>query len=484
MRVLLIRPAYSPLYQLITSKTRYKEVSPPIGLLYVAAALERDGHQVAIIDGEADDLTPNEVLKRIEVSKADIIGAGATTVDFDYASEILKEAKARFNIITLLGGPHATILPNQILRENSHIDYLIRGEGEITTSQLLKQLAPKGDLSQVEGLSYREKARIIHNADRPFIPNLNDNCVPARHLVDQTKYLLTFPGKGMRRMTAIQAMRGCPFRCIYCYRMFGSKVRFRDLRFVIDEIEDCVNNYGVEHVTFIDDTFMISARRVTELCEAIIERKLKFFWRCYTRADTIEEDLLRKMEKAGCKQISIGVESGNQEILDKSHKGIRLEQYVKAYKLLGKIGFEKRGSFILGLPYENTKTLRDTIDFARKLSLDRAFFNICTPYPGTQLFQMAKRGEGLHLLTKDWKEFKRWGNAVIELEDVSKNELNEWQKTAMVEFYVRPRIILHHLKAFIDGEHKKFYYRPLIFALKEYYYRKIKRFLEKLPKLS
>jgi len=464
---------------LITGKTRDKAVSPLLGLLYVAAALERDGHQVEIVDGETDGLNPSGLVKRIEVSHPDILGAGATTVDFDDANLILKEAKERFNVTTVLGGPHATVLPDQVLQENPHIDYLVRGEGEITTRELLKHLEQKGDLSQVEGLSYREGARIIHNADRPFIPDLNENVVPARHLVDQGKYLLPMPGKGMRRITAIQSMRGCPFKCIYCYRMFGNRVRFKNPALVVDEIEDCINNHGVEYVSFVDDTFTVNAERVTELCEGIIKRKLKFYWRCYTRADTIKEDLLRIMKEAGCKQISIGVESGNQEILDKAGKGTRLEQYVKAYQLLGKVGFEKRGSFILGLPYENARTLRDTIDFAKKLELDRAFFNICTPYPETQLFQMAERGDGLHLTTKSWKEFKRWGNAVIELEDVSRDRLIEWQKIATMEFYARPKIIFHHIEAFIGGDHKKFYYRPLIFGLREFYNRKIKGFFRK-----
>ncbi len=221
MKVLLTRPAYSPLYKLINIKAKYTEVSPPIGLAYVAAALEIDGHQVEIIDGEADNLTPSEILKRVEVYKPDLLGTGATTVDFDYANLILKEAKKLFGVTTVLGGPHATVLPDQALHENPHIDYLVRGEGEITTRHLLKQLEQKGSLSQLEGLSYREDAKIIHNADRPFISNLDENCLPARHLLDQSKYLLPLPGKGMQRMTAIQAMRGCPFKCIYCYRMFG-----------------------------------------------------------------------------------------------------------------------------------------------------------------------------------------------------------------------------------------------------------------------
>lgn len=476
MKILLTRPAYSPLYELISSKTKYKEVSPPFGLLYVAAALEKDGHQVEIVDGEVDNLTPDEIIRSIEHSKPDIVGAGATTVDFEYANLVLKGAKEKFNIITILGGPHATVLPGEVLDENPHIDYLVRQEGEITIRELVKQLEKKGELARVKGLSYRQEGKIIHNTDRPLISDLNENVIPARHLIDQSKYLLPVAGQGMQRMTAVQTMRGCPFKCIYCYRMFGKSVRFRKPVLVIDEVEDCIINFGIESITFIDDTFTIDHRRVFELCGEIMRRKLKFTWRCYARANTLAEDVLKVMKEAGCKQISIGVESGNQEILDVAGKGIQLKQYVEAYELLEKVGFEKRGSFILGLPYENARTIRDTINFAKQLRLDRAFFNICTPYPRTRLFQMAEKGEGLSLTTNSWKEFRRWGNAVIELESISRDELVKWQKIAMMEFYARPRIIWHHIKEFIKGDRTKFYYRPLFFGLKEFYNRKIRGF--------
>jgi len=318
MRILLARPAYSPLYDLIASKTTYKEVSPPFGLLYVAAALEEDGHQVEIVDGELDNLTPEGILQKIRDSDPDILGVGATTVDFDDGNLILKEAKERLGVRTILGGPHATVLADQVLADNPHIDYLVRREGEITARELVRQLNgnANGSLSRIQGLSYRQDGQVVHNEDRAMIADLNQNVLPARHLIDQRRYLLPVPGKGMRSMTPIQTMRGCPFQCIYCYRMFGHSVRFRDVVPVVDEIEDCLNNHGVESITFIDDTFAINQNRVIQLCEEIMRRKLKFPWRCYTRANTINMDILEIMKQAGCKQISIGVESGNQEILD------------------------------------------------------------------------------------------------------------------------------------------------------------------------
>lgn len=480
MKVLLTRPAYSPLYLLFTSKARSKAVNIPLGLLYVASALELDGHQVEIVDGEADSLTPSALARWIEIRKPDMVGVGATTVDFEDANLILKEAKGRLNAITVLGGAHATVLADQVLRDNPHIDYLVRGEGEVTARALLRQLERGGSLCGVVGISYRKKGEIIHNVNRPPMLDLDKNCLPARHLIDQRKYLYASPGKGMKRGTVIQALRGCPFKCVFCFRMFGDKVRFRDTALVVDEIEDCIRNYGVEHINIVDDTFMVNASRVIKLCDEINKRKLRFSWHCFTRADTVREDLLRLMKKAGCKRISIGVESGNQGILDKAGKGTGLEQCVRAYDLLGKVGFEKRGSFILGLPYENASTLRDTIEFAKKLKLDRAFFNICTPYPGTELFEMAERGEGLSLLEAPWEEFKRWGNAVVEVEGVSADGLKEWQETATMEFYARPRIILGHIIEFLKGNRERFYYRPLIFGLKVYCNRKIKAFRGKL----
>lgn len=475
MRVLLTRPAYSPLYQLITSKTTQKLVFPPMGLLYIAAALEEEGHRVEIVDGEVDNLAPEGVLQKIEASKPDVVGAGATTVDFEYASSILRQAKKRFGVITLLGGAHGTVLPDQVLDENRHIDYVVRGEGEITVRELLRGIGGSGNLSQVEGISYREEGKVVNNRERSLISNLDNNSWPARHLLDNSKYLFPAPRKGMQVMTSIQTSRGCPYGCIYCYRMFGRSIRFRDPKLVVDEIEDLITRWDVRFISFVDDTFTVDRGRVIEICGQIIRRKLKFSWACLVRADTVEENMLRRMKEAGCEQVSIGVESGNQEVLSRTKKGITLEQCIEAYQLLKKVGFETRGSFMLGLPYENAQTLRNTVDFAKKLQLDRAFFNICTPYPGTPLFDMAKRGEGLSLLTQSWKDFRRWGNAVIELESVSRDELMEWQRVAMMEFYARPKVIFNHVKDFLRGEHAKYYYRPLLFGLAEFYARKIRR---------
>lgn len=154
------------------------------------------------------------------------------------------------------------------------------------------------------------------------------------------------------------------------------------------------------------------------------------------------------------------VKSGNQKILDRVKKETRHEQYRVAFKLLTNLGLETRGSFMIGLPHEAPKTIRDTINFAKSLDLSKAFFNVVTPYPGSVLYDKAIIGDGIYLRTYDWKEYQRWGNAVIELEDVSSQELIKWQKRAMLEFYLRPQIIWHHLKYFVGVGHDPLYYKP------------------------
>ena len=470
MKVVLIRPPYSTLYELIKTKTKEKLVFPPIGLMYVASKLIDDGHKVKIIDAEVDDLTLPQIMKEIMDFNPGVVGTGVTTPDFDIGNKILKEVKDNSkNIITMIGGAHPTVLPTEVLSENSHIDFVIRYEGEITTTELVNTLENKSDIKAIEGISYRDKdGKIKHNPDRQLIADVNTIPWPARELIDQKKYLFPAPKKGMSSVTTIQTARGCPNRCAYCYRMFGHKVRFRDTKSVVDEIEYCMNKYGIEFIVFVDDTFTLVKRRVMEICDEILHRGIDISWNCLARADTLDAEMLSKMKKAGCIQLSMGVESGNQKMLDRIKKGTTLEQYKKGYKLLKSLGFETRGSFILGLPHETRETIKDTINFAKELDLDRAFFNIFTPYPGTEMYEKTIRGEGIHLITKDWKEFKRWGNAVVELDGIKREELIELQKKAMTEFYVRPKILWFHIKEFLKGEHSAYYYRPLWYAIKHF----------------
>jgi anaerobic magnesium-protoporphyrin IX monomethyl ester cyclase len=468
MRVFLVRLPYSFVYGVLTSRTKNKMVLPPSGLLYVAGALEKARHDVMIVDCEAENLSLEAVMRRAADFQTEIFGVGATTPEFPLAGDLMKTAKQQLGVLTVLGGPHGTVLSKEVLSEHPYIDYVVRKEGEITATELLETLQTKGNLQTIRGLSYRCNGQIQCNEDRDLMPELDSMPLPARHLINPALYLYPDPKFGMKRLATVHTSRGCPFRCTYCYHMFGTKVRFRAIDRVIDEILMCTKKYGAELIFFVDDTFTLNPARVMEICDRIIRQQIPVRWMCLARADTLWENMLLKMREAGCIFISVGVESGSQEILDLAKKQTNLAQIRNGYDLLKRLGFETRGSFIIGLPGENRQTIRKTIDFAKGLNLDRAVFNIFTPYPGTEAYENPSLNRHYRFLTKDWGEFKREGNAVIELDDVSKEQLIDFQRIATMEFYMRWHIIWQHFVRFLRGARDAFYYRPLLFAAREH----------------
>jgi anaerobic magnesium-protoporphyrin IX monomethyl ester cyclase len=475
--ILLIRPPYRDLYQLIKGKTKEVHIVPPLGLLYVAGALEKAGHRVEILDGEVEQIPMAEVAKEAVSRKPDLIGTGATSVDFHLAEKFAREVKGQTDIPIVLGGPHATVMPEEVLAKSPWFDFLVRGEGEETVVELAELLTSRpgeGEtgskqfgLEKISGLSYRKNGQAVHNADRSLSHFGEGHPWPARHLLKLENYKFPVPRKGMRPMSVMQAARGCPYGCLYCYKMFGTRTRQRPVEDVLNELEHVVRELGCEWVTFVDDTFTLNPQRVIELCEGILERKLRFNWLCLARADTVSRPMVQAMKAAGCTMISIGVESGNDEILKAVGKGESREDFRQAFAVLREAGLEARGSFILGLPGETVETLRASIRFAQELDMDRAFFNVATPYPRTRLWDLADQGAGMRFTTRDFGAFTRWGNAVIELPGLSATDLKHFQRQAMAAFYCQPRVIARHLKEYLQGDHAQYYYRPLLFGLRE-----------------
>ncbi len=477
MHILLVRPPYRELYQLIRGKAKELHIVPPLGLLYVAGALEKAGHRVEILDGEVEQISMAEAAREAVSRKPDLIGTGATSVDFHLAEKFAREVKNRSDIPVVLGGPHATVLPEEVLSKSPWFDFLVRGEGEETVAELAELLTrrqgegetrskPFG-LEKISGLSYRKNGHGVHNPDRPLSPFKEGHPWPARHLLKPGAYVFPVPHKGMRRMTVVQAARGCPYGCIYCYKMFGTRTRQRPVADVLNELSHVVSELGCEWVTFVDDTFTLNPQRVIEICEGVLERKLKFNWLCLARADTVTRPMIQAMKTAGCTMISIGVESGNDGILERIGKDETREDFKQAFAILREEGMEARGSFILGLPGETEETLRETIRFAQELDMDRAFFNVATPYPRTPLWDFAEQGHGMRFTTRDFGAFTRWGNAVIELPGLRAHDLKRHQRQAMAAFYSQPRVIARHLKEYLEGNRAKYYYRPLLFGLRE-----------------
>jgi len=228
---------------------------------------------------------------------------------------------------------------------------------------------------------------------------------------------------------------------------------------VMDEIELVVKKYGIKHIMFCDDTLTLNRDKVLDMCDEIKKRNLNFTFEGYTRANTIDKSLLIRMRDAGLVRLSFGVESGNQKILDAIKKGITLDQLKEAYRLCDELGIETRCSLMIGHPFETKKTIEETIKFVNKeLKVYQAYINITTPYPGSELYDLAKRGYGgLKLLSDDWSEYRRYGNSVMEMNDLRVDDLIKLQKRLYMKFYLRPKIIWYNLRraglkaAFVNG---------------------------------
>ncbi|MBE0476968.1 MAG: cobalamin B12-binding domain-containing protein [Coriobacteriia bacterium] len=467
MRVLLARPGYGTVYRLLTRESKQRMVFPPMGLMTLGAVLESAGHDVSIVDCEAERLDAPGVVDRASSFGADFVGCSSTTPEFHIASRILGSVKSELGLPTVLGGPHATVCAEEVLASSPHIDYTVRGEGERTLVELVERLAASRSVEGVEGLSYREGGVVTHNACRDPIPDLDTLPLPAWHLVEPKAYMVPCSRSGMKMCGTVQTSRGCPYDCAFCYPMFGRRVRYKSVRRVLDEIALLLHECGVEWLYFVDENVTIDATRMMAICEGMVEEGLDVPWQCLARADSIRDEMLVKMRAAGCVQVSLGVESGSQRVLDLMRKSMSLATIDAAFERLRAGGFETRGSFVIGLPGDDKSSIRETIEFAKRLKIDRASFNIFTPYPGTRVLEDPSLKQLFHILSDDWSQYTRHGNAVVELPGVTREELMDLQRVANMEFYTSWWSIRHHAKAFLRGDRQGFYYRPLVFALRE-----------------
>ncbi|MFH0861084.1 MAG: radical SAM protein [Candidatus Altiarchaeota archaeon] len=448
MRIVLINPPFTGIYGRYKSAARLAAVYPPLGLTYLASTV-RD-HDVRILDMETERMEIPDVLEKIKKFKPDVVGVTSTTPVYQNVVEILKRIKQYDgSIITLCGGSHITSLPDETLNLCEDIDIGVIGEGEITFREIIDCVESGEDYSNVEGTSIRSGNIVRLNKNRKLIENLDGIRFPSRDLLDYKKYLWSVPHKGFVPITTIMTSRGCPFKCIFCSQrvIFGETVRYRSVDNVIKELKLAVEEQNIKHFIFLDDTLGLNKKLTYELCDRIIKEGLDITWEGTTRADVATKELLKKMSDAGLNRISFGVESGNQHILDAAKKGTRLEQIRMAYENATTVGLETRMSIVLGLPFETKETIERTIKFMKSLKCQQAYVNVGTPFPKTEYCYMAKNGYGgLRLLTDDWSEYRRWGNAVIDVNDLSKEDLIKFQKKAMIEFYLQPRRILYNLK--------------------------------------
>jgi len=437
MKFLFINPPVD--YEVIKKEYSFEAYMPPLGLLYIASPLEKLGHNVKLIDFVAEQYT-NEKLKN-EVAGVDVVGITVTSHMASSVSKVTNLIKKFYpNKTVIIGGPHCTIQGKETLNEIK-ADIAVVGDGEEVILEIVDVLNGKKDLSEVHGIFYREEGKIKNGLPPKEIEDLDSLNFPARHLIKNYTYGrdkisgVTFFARG--KITTIMTTRGCPFSCRFCVsKSIFKRCRLRSAENVVKELEEISKEY--DSVFAVDDNFLMDKKRAHKIMDLLIEKKLDLdIWVSGVRITDAEEELFKKMKKAGVKSLEFGIESGNQEVLDYYNKRITLEQVRKTVKLSKKIGFLTIGNFILGAPIETDKHINDTISFAKNLNLDFAFFYPFDFLKGSEIWEDAfKKGK-----IKENEIFVHCDSR-RGLGNFTPDELRDREHKALLSFYITPKYIL------------------------------------------
>lgn len=416
---------------------------PHLGLGYLASVLTKQGHKVQIVDFIADNSADKSFIGNLR--NIDLVGVTATTSEINAANKICQMVKRTNSAIhTIVGGAHITALPQETLCQFHDIDFGIISEGENSLPAIINVLSSGGDPKGIRGVVLRDNGNIVVNNNPNMVNDLDGIPRPAWEKFKLSLYRGSLKNRRSLELPIITG-RGCPFQCVFCQRLSGNMVRYRNIDNIMEEIEYDIS-IGAKSLFFCDETFTLNRNRVIAICEEIIKRGIhrKIEWNCQTRVDTVDEKVLSLMKKSGCTTVGFGVESGNDEILKASKKGFSVSKVREAFYQAKKIGLRTYMFLIFGLPNETIRSIEDTIKLTLEVNPDYITIGILVPFPGTEVFNMALRGEGgLHIADQNWDNFgKQMGNA-IKMKQLPGNLLKTYQRIAYRKFYLRPSRIMN-----------------------------------------
>lgn len=354
---------------------------PPMGILYIASCLESMGYDVGVIDAHAEELTIDDVISKIRQKSPHVVGISCNYAPLhNITMELCEKIKAENkNIVTVIGGNHASASYQNLLEKCRSIDFVILGQGEYIFSSLIRALnSPPNEgqyISNVKGIAYVSDGNILRTHGAPIIDNLDELPMPAYHLVDMSKY---------DRYNIITS-RGCPYQCNYCASNVITRHHFRQRtpKYVVNEIKHVIGKYGNKPVWFSDDTFTANKSFVIDLMGRIIDSGIGVEWSCLTRVNTTTKEILNKMKQAGCKYISYGVESGNEEMLKLMNKKITIHNVEQVLGDTKDVGIDMYLFFIVGYPGDTKEMAEDGIKLIERLCPTGVGYNIFIPLPGT-----------------------------------------------------------------------------------------------------
>jgi anaerobic magnesium-protoporphyrin IX monomethyl ester cyclase len=442
-KILLINPSMEELYENAYVKDSVPNY-PPLNLATIAGGLLDEGHECKIIDLNIlpQKLMYDELGKTIKSFKPDVAGITFTSALYSQCMRtisIIKDISPETLIIA--GGAHASSDAVSTLRD-TQIGIAVMGEGDFTIQEILSGKP----LKDIPGIAYKEDEQISINQPRAFLQNMDTLPYPAYQLIDIKKYKVPYVYCRDNPVASIETSRGCAWGCVYCNKsVFGRNFRVKSAERTVEEIKRLID-FGFKEFHINDDMFTTRMDRAKKICQMIVDQGLKIHWNCTNgiRVDRVDEEMFPLMKSAGCYRVAFGVESGNQEILNKIDKGQTLDQVRNAFRLAKKAGLETSGFFMFGLPGEEEKHLKETIRFAKELQPDIAKFDIMIPLPSTPIY---KEWDGKYITTKKWDGYGfHKGEQVYNHPNLSWATLKKYYAKAYRSFYLDPRFIARRIK--------------------------------------
>lgn len=404
-----------------------------IGLAYLAANLrQHPGFEVSIVDAKLEKLDFHQTSSRVAALEPHVVGLTAFTNEIKpaaYLAALIKERQP--SVLTVIGGVHVTALPRQTLEEFASFDIGVVGEGEITLIELCDAVRDDADLANVPGLVYRKDGTVEQSESRPRILDQDSIPHPAWDLLPpSTEYW-------------VQTLRGCPFNCVFCMNHNGRVARTRSVENVIEEIEMIITTYHPTTIRFGDELFTVNMDRSRQLMSEMIDRGIgrKVKWDCQTHVRFVDYELFVQMKEAGCYQVDLGIETGDETALRKLGKGTNLPMILKAAEAARKARLPFGTFFIIGQPNETRESIKKTVDLAVEMNPHLPMIGLMCPYPGTEVSRMAAKEEGgYRLVSTDWDEYNKQIGGALQFANLTRSQI-EW-----IQIFAYAKVFLYNFR--------------------------------------
>jgi len=433
LRVTLVYPFYGT-----GRRSRYF----PFGLAYVAASLVKVGVDVSVVDMEGDDLTVESAVDRVVASSPDIVGFGGMVTRYRIVRDMARRLRELLpGVFIVAGNSGATTLPELYLKR-CNLDAVVSGEGEATAVELVAALDSRREWREVPGLAFLDGGELAYSAPRKPIADLDSLPFPEWDLFPVENYIRSMDHRQKTRPhMEVVASRGCPYGCVYCYRIFGRRVRRRSPASIVGEIKTLADRYGIEYTGFPDDLFTSDRDFVLEVCSLMRKFVPNMKWSCIGRVNLVDPEMLREMRRAGCDWISYGIESGSDEMLKRMKRMVTSEDCLRGIRMTREAGIHAEGSFIVGMFGETDKTVAETVEFCRKADITAPMLYV-TPYPGTEIFREALEMGLIDDVEKLLESMDAADRLLVNLTDMPDDELirlKEWAQGVIGRNYLMRR---------------------------------------------